>query len=179
MIQAHATIDFSIPAMRQWWKLPEGTLAEVINRTLYVSPSPTPYHGKVSSRIRYETFRHVLENDLGEMYDHPVDVYLKGGTDVVIPDIIFVSKDNSLIVDRKGLHGAPDLHIEILSPGTRKRDLTIKKKLYEESGVKEYWIVDPDTKNSQGYLLRDGKYGDPLLMNSEIYIRILKKIIRF
>ena len=166
--------------MRAWSKLPEGQpRAEVIYGKLYLTASPTPYHARISATIGVALANYAQSNGIGEVFFAPVDVILLTGTNIVVPDLVFISRDNQLIVDDKGLHGSPDLHIEILSPSTRKRDLTVKKELYEEAGVKEYWIVDPDTKNSQGYLLKEGKYGDPLLMNSEIYIRILKKIIRF
>jgi len=179
MKYGHVVIDRSIPAMQAWKKIPEGILAEVINGKLYVSPSPTPYHQDISLTIKVELFSYVLKNRLGKVYDAPTDLHLAEDLVVVIPDIIFIANENKLIIDRQGLHGAPDLLIEILSPGTRRRDLTIKKSLYEQSGVKEYWLVDPDTKNSQGYILENGSYRDPLLMNSEIYIRILKKVIPF
>jgi len=76
--------------------------------------------------------------------------------DIVIPDIVVLCDPNKLKND--GIHGAPDLIAEILSPGTAKRDKGYKKLLYERCGVKEYWIVDPYNHFIEVYLLTDGKY---------------------
>ena len=61
-----------------------------------------------------------------------------------------------------GFHGAPSLVMELLSPGTAHYDLHEKKFVYERHGVQEYWIVDPDTKDVEGYFLKEGRYGDPI-----------------
>lgn len=174
-----ATIDYSIPAMREWKKLPEGILAEVISGTLYVSPPPTPYHQRTSHRLYVDITNHVESNQLGEMFFAPTGIVLKDGTNVVIPDIVFISKDNPLIINRKGVHGPPDLCIEILSPSTGERDKTIKHALYEQAGVKEYWLADPETKDATGFILEKGTYGTPLKMNSKIHVRILNKTFKF
>jgi Uma2 family endonuclease len=179
MIQSHPSIDFSIPAMCEWEKLPEGVRAEVVNRKLYILPPPSLYHADVITDIFFELINYVRREGLGKVYCSDVGVFLFDGTNVVIPDIIFVSNANFHLFEEKGVFGAADLHIEVLSPGNRKHDLVRKKHLYEKGGVLEYWIVDPQTKNAQGYLLEDGKYGDPLTMDSEIYIRILGKHIPF
>ena len=76
------------------------------------------------------------------MYDAPYDVVLSENN-VFQPDIMFVSNENSKIITEKNITGAPDLIIEILSPATGYYDLTEKKEIYAEFGVKEYWIVDP------------------------------------
>jgi Uma2 family endonuclease len=173
-------IDYSLPAMQVWKNLPEMFPAEVIDDKLFVSPGPTSYHQGVSKRICNVLTNYVEAEDLGEIWPAPLDVYLEGANKgVVMPDVIFISKDNKSRMKRRGFFGVPELLIEILSPGNRKYDLTTKKDLYERTGVKEVWLVDPETKNSQGYLLENKKYGDPLLLNSEIYSRILKKSIMF
>jgi Uma2 family endonuclease len=78
---------------------------------------------------------------LGKVFFSPIDVYLND-KNVFQPDIIFVSKDRSEIIDwKKGIMGAPDLVIEVLSKGNEKYDLTEKKIVYEVSGVKEYWLL--------------------------------------
>lgn len=157
-----------------------GVRAEVIDDNLYILASPSSYHASLSAKVKLALWRIILENDLGEIHDTPMDIFLKNGTIVVIPDIVFISKENqSAKVKKRGVYGPPDLHIEILSPGNSNYDLAVKKSLYEESGVKEYWIVDPESKNAQGYLLRDGNYGEPLLTNSSINIRIINKTIYF
>jgi Uma2 family endonuclease len=96
----------------------------------------------------------VTEKNLGEIFFASFDVFLDDKTNVVQPDILFISKENNKIIDEEGtVHGVPDLIIEILSPGNKTHDTVKKKELYEKFGVKEYWIVDPETKKSIGYSL--------------------------
>lgn len=174
-------IDYSIPAMRELRKRPvdDGIRAEVIYGKLYLTGAPTLYHQRVLARIFNALTNYVQASDLGEVFVAPLGIVLLKGTNYVQPDILFVSKENSPIMYRDAIYGPPDLQIEILSPGTRKRDLTIKKKLYEEAGVKEYWLVEPDTKDAWGYLLDGNRYDEPLVMNSKLHVRILDKIIDF
>jgi Uma2 family endonuclease len=172
-------IDRSLPAMQIRRKLPDGVRTEVIYGKLYILASPNTYHAKICGHIFCELMLYLRGNEVGTAFHGPVDVFLNDEDDVVIPDILFVSNEKQQIIHKRGVYNAPDLHIEVLSPSNRKYDLVLKKSLYEQVGVNEYWIVDPETKNAQGYLLKDGKYGDPLLTNSEIYIRILNKTIRF
>jgi Uma2 family endonuclease len=72
----------------------------------------------------------------------PFDVILSN-LDVVEPDLLYVSNERSEIL-REWVYGAPDLVVEILSPGTRKVDEITKRRLYDRVGVREYWIVDPE-----------------------------------
>ena len=74
----------------------------------------------------------------------------------VIPDLLVVCDHNKLT--ENGIKGAPDFVVEILSPSTRRKDITLKKDAYERFGVKEYWIIDPKAESIEAYLLRDGKY---------------------
>jgi Uma2 family endonuclease len=144
--------------MQVFKMLPEGTLAEVIDNTLYMSPAPTPFHQRILGTLFRRISDIVDESQLGEVFIAPVDVYLDEESNAVEPDILFVSKDNPLRVDREGLHGTPDLIIEILSPSNRSHDTLRKKSLYERFGVKEYWVVDPDSNIATGYSLHDGVY---------------------
>ena len=75
------------------------------------------------------------------------------------PDITVVCDPDKL--DKYGCKGAPDMVIEILSPSTRRHDLAVKYQLYQRAGVREYWIVDPDTKIVQVFKLEDGLYNAP------------------
>ncbi|HEX8059662.1 MAG TPA: Uma2 family endonuclease [Cyclobacteriaceae bacterium] len=178
MTRATTTIDLSTPAMKAWAKLPVGVLAEVINDQLEILASPSPYHQRTLLKVTLALAAYITNHKSGELFCAPVDVHLKEGV-VVIPDIVYIAKDNPIIIANNGLHGSPDLHIGFLSPRNKKRDLITKKKLYEQTDVKEYWIIDPIGKDTQGYLLRDGRYDEPLEMKSEINVRILKKKIRF
>jgi len=172
--------DYLHPAMAAWKKLPEEIRAEVINEQLYILPPPTLHHAEVIMAITMALKSHVDAKGLGFVFNCGAGVYLKREMNAVIPDIVFVAKGNKFAsIEKKGIIGPPDLLFEVLSPSNRKHDTVRKKRLYEKAGVKEYWIIDPDTKDAQGYLLRDSKYETPLSMNSELYIRILRKNIKF
>jgi Uma2 family endonuclease len=81
-------------------------------------------------------------------------------TDIVEPDIVVVLESRMAIVERKKIVGAPDLVIEILSESSEERDRTLKRDLYEQSGVREYWIVDPAERSVRQLVLTAGRYVD-------------------
>lgn len=137
--------------------LPQGTLAELIDGKIYMSPSPVTDHQRIISRLLSKIFSYVEEEGLGEVFVSPFDVYLDEHANAVQPDLIFVSKTNIHIV-QDHIHGVPDLLIELLSPGNKTHDTVTKKNLYETFKVKEYWIIDPATKESIGYRLEGGHY---------------------
>jgi len=123
--------------------LPEdGKRYEVINGDLIMVPGPNTDHQNVSGNLEFELRMFVKKHQIGKVYDAPYDVVLSENN-VFQPDIMFVSNENSKIIKEKNITGAPDLIIEILSPATGYYDLTEKKEIYAEFGVKEYWIVDP------------------------------------
>ena len=144
--------------MEVYKMLPEGTLAEVINGQLYMSPAPNTNHQRVSGKIEFLLRSYVENHSLGEIFDAPYDVYLDEENNAVQPDIIFVSTQNSYIVKSHGIVGVPDLIVEFLSPSNNTHDLVTKKELYEKFGVKEYWIIDPATKESLVYQLKNNQY---------------------
>lgn len=145
--------------MQVYKSLPEGTLAELIDNTIYMSPAPKFNHQKTSRTIAHQLENLILDGGLGEVISAPFDVYLDKTSNAVQPDIVVVLKQNDGIIDRQGsIHGVPDLLIEILSEGNEKNDTVRKKELYEKFGVKEYWIVDPESKRSIGYTLVNGRY---------------------
>ena len=85
-----------------------------------------------------------------------MDVYLNA-KNVYQPDIFFIGNGRADIIQERGIYGSPDLIIEVLS-ADRKYDLVIKKEVYELSGVKEYWVVDPQTKWCEGFVLQNSQY---------------------
>lgn len=143
--------------MEVYKMLPQGTLAELIDGKIYMSPSPVTDHQRIISRLLSKIFSYVEEEGLGEVFVSPFDVYLDEHANAVQPDLIFVSKTNIHIV-QDHIHGVPDLLIELLSPGNKTHDTVTKKNLYETFKVKEYWIIDPATKESIGYRLEGGRY---------------------
>ena len=138
-------------------KTPDDKRYELIEGELLMTPSPITNHQRISGRIEFALRKFVSENDLGEVFDAPYDVYLDD-ENVVQPDMMFISKGRSKIIGEKNLQGAPDLVIEILSESTAYRDLIQKKKLYAKFGVKEYWIVVPEEKTIDIYSLKDKSY---------------------
>ena len=138
-------------------KTPDDKRYELIEGELYMTPSPITNHQRISGRIEFELRKFVAENDCGEVFDAPYDVYFDD-ENVVQPDILFISKDRLNIIGDKNLQGAPDLVIEILSESNAYRDLIQKKKLYARHGVQEYWIVVPGEKTIDIHILKDKTY---------------------
>ena len=127
---------------------------ELLNGKIYMMSSPSVNHCQISSNIYY-AFRNYLEGKTCMPFGDGVDVYLTEN-DRIIPDAMIVC--NKDIIKMDGIHGVPNLVVEILSPSTAKNDRGYKKYLYEKSGVKEYWIVDPVTRSIEAYLLTNGEY---------------------
>ena len=146
---------------------------ELINGVAWdMSPAPNRAHQKISMHLS-KTIALYLEGNLCEVYAAPFDVLLPGlgeeseddVSTVVQPDISVIC-DSAKLTD-KGCAGAPDWIIEIISPYTAKKDMGLKYELYEEHGVKEYWIVDPGNKFIHVYLLNEkGKYPE----DPEVYL---------
>lgn len=137
---------------------------ELIKGKLFkMSPAPSRIHQEIFGRIfiKMGTF---LEKKPCKVYSAPFDVRLsrKNGKDedvmtVLQPDICVVCDLSKL--DDKGCFGAPDIVVEILSPGNNRKELKNKFEVYEESGVEEYWIIHPSEKTFLKYTLNnDGKY---------------------
>lgn len=126
--------------------LPDYPRYELIEGDFCMSPAPLTFHQEIIGALYFLLRRFVLENKLGRVMIAPLDVVLSV-FNVVQPDLLFVSNAKKSILTRENVQGAPDLVIEVLSPSTASRDLQIKRKLYAQFGVSEYWIVDPDRKN--------------------------------
>jgi Uma2 family endonuclease len=119
---------------------------ELMEGELFVVPSPGFYHQIVSRNIGHHLWNFVKERGLGVVVHSPMDVVLSP-ENVVQPDILFISRRREGIIAEKGVSGAPDLVIEILSPSSQERDRLVKRDLYAEYGVPEYWLVDPEAKS--------------------------------
>ncbi len=139
--------------------LPEGTLAELIDNQIYMSPAPNTNHFVTAKKIT-KIFDKLIEDcGRGLVFYAPFDVYLDETQNAVQPDIFIVLTTNSGKIEQHGnFTGVPDLIVEVLSPGNPSHDLVKKKALYEKFGVQEYWVVDPETKLALGYSLKEGIY---------------------
>lgn len=164
--------------MEVYQMLPEGTLAELIDGNIYMSPSPIKLHQRVVTLLSAHMTLFVEENKLGEIYVAPFDVYLDNNSNAVQPDIIFISsKRLSIVKDR--VHGVPDLVVEVLSPGNKEHDTVKKKSLYEKFGVKEYWVIDPETKEAIGYELENNLYKEFFRSDGTVQSRLLNTSFKF
>ena len=133
---------------------------EIIEGVKIMAPSPGWGHVNVTANLIATIGVHARINKLGVVAPDNFDVHFPDGN-LFQPDFIFVSAENAkLLFQSKDntIHGVPDMVAEIFSKSTMKRDLGIKKDVYERNGVREYWIIDPWSENIQVYLLRDGKY---------------------
>ncbi len=130
--------------------LPEGSPYQLIEGELVMSPAPGFEHFRSQRNILLRLFRLILEAGKGEVIYAPVDLYLDE-ENVYQPDIMVVLKGSKAKITRKGVYGPPDVVVEILSPSTAYYDLTQKKDVYERSGVREYWIVDPMERSLEIY----------------------------
>ena len=124
---------------------PEGEQYELLDGELILVASPNMAHQGNQARLGSRMFIFSEDNDLGRVFFSPTDVVLSddSGTEVVQPDILFISKGREEIITDANIQGAPDMVVEILSPSSSRRDWKYKRELYAKYGVKEYWIVDP------------------------------------
>lgn len=164
-------------AMEVFEMLPEGTLAEVINNVLYMSPAPSFNHQDILSNLHTDMNSFIRQNNLGKCVVSPVDVYL-GDNNAVQPDIVFIAKNNLDIIKDGKVKGVPDIIVEVLS-GNKKHDLQIKKVLYEKFGVKEYFIVNQENKEVVTYYYDDEKFVLQERKKGRIKSKLLKKTFSF
>ncbi|GHT92699.1 hypothetical protein FACS1894140_5100 [Spirochaetia bacterium] len=145
----------------------EGLRAEIIDGKVYMMSPPSTFHQSISGRLFYQLF-HFLRDKTCQVFAAPFGVRLFPKDDdsdntFVEPDIVVVCDASKL--DDRGCNGAPDLVIEILSPstasndGARGMDCGIAKfNNYLKAGVREYWILDSETRTIQVHILDQGKY---------------------
>jgi Uma2 family endonuclease len=123
----------------------DGKRHELIDGEHYVTPSPNTRHQQISVNLVGMIWTYLEAHPIGRLFDAPYDVVLSE-LDVVEPDVLYLSNERwAEVATPQHVRGAPNLVIEIGSPGTRGRDETIKRRLYERAGVSEYWVVDPET----------------------------------
>jgi len=144
----------------------DGKQYQIIGGELYMAPAPRIYHQRILLNLAKIVDTFTDKNNLGDVLIAPVDVVLSM-TDVVQPDLIFVSKKRLNIVTKNNIVAAPDLVVEILSEHSETIDRTKKKDLYERHGVKEYWIVDPENKKIEQFILTDQKFAEQPIVHSD------------
>jgi Uma2 family endonuclease len=143
------------------WKFTEAV--ELIKgKIMRMSPAPTRYHQRLSTVLTYQIYA-FLKGKNCQLFHAPFDVRLPRKNnrdediiDVVQPDLCVICDLAKL--DDRGCIGAPDWIIEILSPGNSKKEMRYKYDLYQEAGVREYWVIDTNYKTVYPYLLKEGQF---------------------
>lgn len=142
-MDARRTLGWTV---QEFWKLPDdGLRYEILDGVLVREPAPAEVHQAIVRELLVVLLAHLGPSRRRGLYPAPIAVVLAPAT-VVQPDIVYVRPERTGIVRDSGIHGPPDLVIEILSPSTGERDLTIKRRLYATHGVVEYWIVAPEER---------------------------------
>ncbi len=152
-------IYFTVETLESLPEYPEGPLIELIEGDLYMVPSSTILHQRISRNLLAILNSHLQKNRVGEVLAAPIDVILSEET-LVIPDLVVILNENRNILTEKNIQGAPDFVIEILS-SNRAQDLERKRDIYERYGVKEYWVIDPAEQSVVKFALVEGKYAEP------------------
>lgn len=145
---------------------PEDVRYELIDGSAYLmAPAPDLEHQDIAGEIYYQ-LRSALDGHPCRPFIAPLDVRLPKADEadervdtVVQPDVLVVCDPARL--DRRGVHGAPDFIVEVLSPSTASYDHVRKRRIYERAGVKEYWLVHPIDRMVTIYCLLNGEYGKP------------------
>jgi len=131
---------------------------ELINGILMRRTAPSLIHHDISRNLEKQLDKFLEQNPIGKFYHAPVDVYLDDDNGL-IPDISFISKERAFLTENKDyIAGVPDLIVEIISPGNIKRDRVEKKELYEKFAVKEFWLVDPQNRTVEVFVMKDDAF---------------------
>ena len=165
LIMQTATIDRSKEwTVEDFLLLEESNLpCELINGELFMSPAPSLIHQVVIGNL-YEILKSYSRKTGGFAGISPLDVFLDQ-KNVFQPDILFILKENRSRLTDRGIEGAPDLAIEVISPSNSFKDRNQKKNLYQKFGVIEYWIIDPGNKTLEIYDFVSGE--NPVLYLAE------------
>lgn len=140
--------------------LPENVLipVEIINNQIYVMAAPNYNHQRISNRLSSRMTFYVEDNHLGEILVSLIDVKLNENNSVQ-PDILFIAVTRYEIISKNYIEGAPDMVVEIWSPGNSQKERENKHQLYESKGITEYWQIEPKQKEVWVETLEEnGKY---------------------
>lgn len=161
-----AVLDKPKPSQKRRWtyeeyyRLDDDRRYELFNGELIPMqpPSPSASHQREILELAVLFRDFVKKKKLGEVFVAPLDVILDAGN-TAQPDVIFIAKRNAGIVKDRGIFGAPDIVVEILSPGSVRRDRYDKRGLYARFGVPEYWILDHGNRTLEVLALDGDDYG--------------------
>ena len=168
--------DNPICTAEDYWNLPEGDRAELIDGQLYALASPSRIHQKLLIELTYY-FQHYIKSNTGdcEIYAAPFAVNLNANNKTFVePDISIICNPDKL--SDRGCEGAPDLVIEIVSPSSRRMDYIKKTVLYADAGVREYWIIDPATEQTTLYRFEETDAPDIIPFTQDIHVGIYENL---
>src|SRR5713226_7954856 len=135
----------------------DGKRYEIVNGVLYMSPSPSWSHQEIVGRFFRYLSTYTETAALGGAFVAPLDVELAPNT-VFQPDVVVLLKASHKKLKERHIIGAPDLAVEVVSPSTETHDRHRKLSAYARAGVREYWIVDPDSRTVEVLILENGEY---------------------
>jgi len=145
----------------------DGKRHELIDGEHYVTPSQNTRHQRIAGTLFGMIWTWLEAHPVGQLFHAPYDVVFSE-FDVVEPDLLYLSNERAAeIMTALHLRGAPELVIEIGSPSTRQRDETIKRHLYERTGVSEYWFVDPELDVVRVYRRNGEEFARPVELSRE------------
>lgn len=131
---------------------------ELLNGKLVRRTAPSVKHQDVVNNLSFLFNLHNKDKQFGRIYPAPIDVYFDGSNGVQ-PDLSFIKKDRLFIIENEDyINGAPDLIVEVISPGSIRRDRIDKKELYQRFAVKEFWLIDPQNKTVEIYIFENDNY---------------------
>ncbi len=137
--------------------LQDWNLIQLINGKEVEMPSPLIKHQKVSRLLQRIIEDFLLQHQLGELFNAPLDVIFEEGVNRVQPDLIYISDENKGII-KDWIRGVPDLLVEVVSKGSFYIDTVDKKEIYQKYGVKEYWIIFPEYDTIEVFSLENDGY---------------------
>jgi Uma2 family endonuclease len=144
---------------QHWLNFPDdGWKYEIIDGVLYMAPAPAIDHQRSSGELFRRIANYAKEHDLGTVLQAPCDVRLPYQLVPLQPDIFFIRKERRGIISPQCVEGAPDLIVEILSPGYIDHDRRTKFNVYQKAGVPEYWLVDYQAKTVEIFTLVEAEY---------------------
>ena len=145
----------------------DGKRHELIDGEHYVTPSPSTKHQRILGNLHFLVRAWLETHAIGQVFFAPYDVVFSE-FDVVEPDLLYLSQERAAaVLTPLHVRGVPELVVEIASKGTRKRDETIKRRLYERTGVTEYWVVDPAIDVVRVYRRAEAGFARPVELARE------------
>ena len=152
-----ANVNTAVLTYEDYRNAPDDERYELLAGQLVMIAAPNIAHQIVGGELFGVLRDFVKKGRLGRVFSAPTDVVLSD-TNVVQPDVIFVSKGRMSIVGKNNIQGAPDLVVEVISPSNPEQDLVRKRDIYARHGVAEYWIADPDARSMRVMILEGGAY---------------------